>query len=276
MRSWGRSWTWGSGDSLQSAPWRSSSFGPVARPSSAGWWSSQRSSLTLLPRWGIPLRCFGRGASLSTTPAATAKEQHSSAGTRTSTPVTLRRLCGPCSAKPKRWASPQRGSRCSLERLLTTQGKTMFLACCRYADWSLRMKVGKDPRAIMRLVSELFEGSRDSAQRQLETAASAHPGDKDSFYAALYLGLYEESQGAGIFVKLRVVPRSWFHQALAVSDDVPSSARLRRRTVGMDRPGHTGSSLRWIRRSLETQYAQGSFDYMVDVARVHLSRRPSS
>ena len=46
----------------------------------------------------------------------------------------------------------------------------------------------------MRLVSELFEGS-SSAQGQLEAVAAVSPGDKDSFYAALYLGLFEESQG---------------------------------------------------------------------------------
>ncbi|CAE7256597.1 unnamed protein product [Symbiodinium pilosum] len=57
------------------------------------------------------------------------------------------------------------------------------------------MQVGKDPRAIMRLVSELFAGSGQSAQRELEAVASVLPGDKDSFYAALYLGLFEEAQG---------------------------------------------------------------------------------
>ena len=46
----------------------------------------------------------------------------------------------------------------------------------------------------MRLVSELFEGAVD-AKRQLEAMASVSPGDKDSFYSALYLGLFDESQG---------------------------------------------------------------------------------
>ncbi|CAE7948079.1 VTI13 [Symbiodinium sp. KB8] len=86
------------------------------------------------------------------------------------------------------------------------------------------MRVGKDPRSIMRLVSELFEGAVD-AKRQLEAMASVSPGDKDSFYSALYLGLFDESQG------------------------------------------HDDTSLQWIRRSLDTRYAEGSFDYMVDAQR---------
>mmetsp|Transcript_10213 Transcript_10213/g.24650 ORF Transcript_10213/g.24650 Transcript_10213/m.24650 type:complete len:113 (-) Transcript_10213:27-365(-) len=95
------------------------------------------------------------------------------------------------------------------------------------------MRVGRDPRSIMRLVLELFEGAED-AKRQLEGIASVSPGDKDSFYSALYLGLFEESRG---------------------NDE---------------------TSLRWIRRSLDTRYAEGSFDFMVDVARVHLSQRTTA
>ena len=145
----------------------------------------------------------------------------------------------------------------------------------------LRMRVGRDPRSIMRLVLELFEGAED-AKRQLEGIASVSPGDKDSFYSALYLGLFEESRGRSDLSVTVVcfcqdtcagLATIWILPALLSPAHFCQYPTCRR---AVHNSGNDETSLRWIRRSLDTRYAEGSFDFMVDVARVHLSQRTTA
>jgi len=107
-----------------------------------------------------------------------------------------------------------------------------------FAEARKRMlKVGRDPRDVMRTVYSMFLGedevqSVEALQRLAQSGGGGlFDNGANQFYASLYLGLYAEAKG------------------------------------------DASDAQRWMKEAVATPYGESSGDYMADLARVHLQVR---
>jgi hypothetical protein len=64
------------------------------------------------------------------------------------------------------------------------------------------LQVGRDPRPVMRAAYECFQHGEDPAKI---LAAAGDNGGHDTFYAQLYVGLWQEAHGAADLAKEAVL-----------------------------------------------------------------------
>lgn len=92
-----------------------------------------------------------------------------------------------------------------------------------------KLKVGSDPRPIMRAADEMFAGA--GSADVLATKGAKRPGSSDEFYADLYLGLYAEAQSHPDLARMYIT-RAVDHPYARGSDYMVDVARVHKKVRG--------------------------------------------